>query len=83
MLKNIDHSLTKFLGNYYIRTKLLALVVLSVIALVFIGAVGWAGILNISSAMHLVTDRALEGVKNLSMLRNGRLEAIVAVQEGA
>lgn len=83
MLKNIDHSLTKFLGNYYIRTKLLALVVLSVIALLFIGAVGWAGILNISSAMHLVTDRALEGVKNLSMLRNGRLEAIVAVQEGA
>jgi methyl-accepting chemotaxis protein len=33
--------------------------------------------------MHLVTDRALEGVKHLSMLRSGRLEAIVAVQEGA
>lgn len=83
MPRTILQPLTEILGKYYIRTKLLALVAFSVIALIAIGAVGWAGIFKISSSMHLVTDRALEGVKTLSMLRNGRLEAIVAVQEGA
>lgn len=83
MLRNINHALSEILGRFYIRTKLFALVAFSLAALVVIGAVGWIGILKISASMHSVTDRALEGVKHLSMLRNGRLEAIVAVQEGA
>lgn len=80
---NIHRALSETLGRFYIRTKLLALVAFSLAALLVIGAVGWIGILKISTSMHLVTDRALEGVKHLSMFRNGRLEAIVAVQEGA
>jgi hypothetical protein len=83
MLRTINHALSEILGRFYIRTKLFALVAFSLAALVLIGAVGWIGIMKISASMHLVTDRALEGVKHLSMLRNGRLEAIVAVQEGA
>lgn len=83
MLRNINHALSEILGRFYIRTKLFALVAFSLAALIVIGAVGWIGIIKISASMHLVTDRALEGVKHLSMLRNGRLEAIVAVQEGA
>ncbi len=71
------------LNKISIRSKLNLLIGLSIAALVFVGLFGWHGLERMSLSLHAVSDQSLAAVKHLSMLRTSRLEAIVAVQEGA
>ncbi|MBS0370483.1 MAG: methyl-accepting chemotaxis protein [Proteobacteria bacterium] len=66
-----------------IRTKLVLLNGISIVALMFVGLFGWIGLNQMSLSMNAVSDQSLAAVKHLSILRTSRLETIVAVQEGA
>ena len=66
-----------------VRIKLMLLVVLSIVALSFVGGAGWIGLQRVTTAMHDVSEQSLAVVRWLGALRASRLEAIVAVQEGA
>ncbi|MDY0046093.1 MAG: methyl-accepting chemotaxis protein [Thauera propionica] len=66
-----------------VRIKLMLLVVFSVVALVFVGGAGWIGLQRVAAVMHDVSEQSLAAVRWLGVLRASRLEAIVAVQEGA
>lgn len=71
------------MNNIYVRVKLILLVVVSIVGLGFVGAFGWFGINQVSDATHTISDQGLASVRLLGALRAARLEAIVAVQEGA
>lgn len=66
-----------------VRIKLMLLVIFSVLALLFVGGAGWLGLQRVATAMHDVSEQSLAAVRWLGVLRASRLEAIVAVQEGA
>ncbi len=66
-----------------VRIKLMLLVVFSIVALLFVGSAGWTGLQRVAAAMHDVSEQSLAAVRWLGVLRASRLEAIVAVQEGA
>lgn len=62
MLGNISNLLSKFLCRFYIRAKFFALIVGALVALIVIGAVGWVGVLKVSSSIYLVTERVLVAI---------------------
>jgi methyl-accepting chemotaxis protein len=71
------------LNKISIRSKLNLLIGLSIAALAFVSLFGWHGLERMSLSLHVVSNQSLAAVKHLSMLRTSRLEAFVAVQEGA
>jgi len=65
-----------------VRTKLFVLIAISLLALSLVGATGWIGLQRMAGSLETVSEQNLAAVRWLGGLRTGRLEAIVAVQDG-
>ncbi|TVO63560.1 methyl-accepting chemotaxis protein [Denitromonas ohlonensis] len=68
--------------RFSIRTKLFVLITISLMALCLVGITAWTGLQRMASSLESVSEQNLAAVRWLGVLRTGRLEAIVAVQEG-
>lgn len=66
-----------------VRSRLFALIVLSILGLSVLGVLGAVGMHRVTEAMRSVSRINVPAMQHLSALRTARLETILVVQEGA
>lgn len=71
------------MGRLSVRSKLILLIVIAILSIGFTSFSGWASLQRVVSALHTISDQNLSAVRLVGIIRTGRLEAIIAVQEGA
>lgn len=71
------------MNHLSVRAKLISLIIISILSIGFVSLSGWVGLQRVVTAMHSISDQNLAAVRLIGLIRSGRLESIVSVQEGA
>jgi len=70
------------IGMLSVRSRLFALIALSILGLIVLGILGAVGMHRVTEAMRSVSQVNVPAMQHLSALRTARLETILVVQEG-